>query len=162
MRSARIRVGGVLVASLLIAACGSDQGAQAAVRKPADVVPAAITTTATTTTANTTTEAPTGSNAPTGSDAPMGSGAATANTLIVSHSKPLRNIDTLVAEDQVTFITTNDRFAYTVVSQEIVLPNTLNIVDQTSEKTATLFACHPPGSTTQRIVVHLYTPDQNA
>lgn len=110
MRSARIGVGGVLVASLLIAVCGSDQGAQAAVRKPADVV-----STATTTTATTTTEAPKGSNAPTGS------GAATENTLIVNHSKPFRNIDTLVAGDQVTFNTTNGRFVHTVVSQEIVV-----------------------------------------
>jgi len=29
------------------------------------------------------------------------------------------------------------------------------ITDQTSDATATLFACHPPGSVTQRIVVHL-------
>ena len=109
MRSARIGVGGVLVASLLIAVCGSDQGAQAAGRRPADVVSTATTTTATTT------------EAPKGSDAPTGSGAATENTLIVNHSKPFRNIDTLVAGDQVTFNTTNGRFVHTVVSQEIVV-----------------------------------------
>ncbi len=81
----------------------------------------------------------------------------------VSHSKPFRNVDKLVAGDQVIFDTSNGRFVYTVVSQEIVLPDALNIVDQTSAKTATLFACHPPGSTTQRIVVHLvYAADQNA
>jgi hypothetical protein len=114
MRSARIGVGGVLAASLLIAVCGSDQGAQAAGRRPADVVSTATTTTATTTTATTT-------EAPKGSDAPTGSGAATENTLIVNHSKPFRNIDTLVAGDQVTFNTTNGRFVHTVVSQEIVV-----------------------------------------
>ena len=38
---------------------------------------------------------------------------------------------------------------------EIVTPDQLRIVDQTPEPTATLFACHPPGSTRQRIVVHL-------
>ncbi len=81
----------------------------------------------------------------------------------VSHSKPFRNVDKLVAGDQVIFNTSNGRFVYTVVSQEIVLPDALNIVDQTSAKTATLFACHPPGSTTQRIVVHLvYASDQRA
>jgi mRNA-degrading endonuclease toxin of MazEF toxin-antitoxin module len=134
MRSARIGVGGVLAASLLIAVCGSDQGAQAAGRRPADVVSTATTTTATTTTATTTTATTTTATtttattttattteAPKGSDAPTGSGAATENTLIVNHSKPFRNIDTLVAGDQVTFNTTTGRFVHTVVSQEIVV-----------------------------------------
>jgi hypothetical protein len=125
MRSARIGVGGVPVASLLIAVCGSDQGAQAAGRRPADVVSTATTTTATTTTATTTTAttttATTTTEAPKGSNAPTGSGAATENTLIVNHSKPFRNIDTLVAGDQVTFNTTTGRFVHTVVSQEIVV-----------------------------------------
>lgn len=34
-------------------------------------------------------------------------------------------------------------------------PDALWIIDQTSAPTATLFACHPPGSVSQRIVVHL-------
>lgn len=73
----------------------------------------------------------------------------------VSHSKPFRNVDKLVAGDEVVFNTAEGRFVYTVVSQEIVKPDALYIVDQTPEKTATLFACHPPGSTRERIVVHL-------
>ena len=73
----------------------------------------------------------------------------------VSHSKPFRNVDKLVAGDEVIFNTADGRFVYTVVSQEIVKPDALYIVDQTPEKTATLFACHPPGSTRERIVVHL-------
>ena len=73
----------------------------------------------------------------------------------VSHSKPFRNVDRLVAGDEVVFNTADGRFVYTVVSQEIVKPDALYIVDQTPEKTATLFACHPPGSTRERIVVHL-------
>jgi sortase A len=44
---------------------------------------------------------------------------------------------------------------YRVVSTEIVSPDRIDITNQTSAKTATLFACHPPGSTKQRIVVHL-------
>ena len=73
----------------------------------------------------------------------------------VSHSKPFRNVDKLVAGDEVVFNTADGRFVYTVVSQEIVKPDALYIVDQTPAKTATLFACHPPGSTRERIVVHL-------
>ena len=34
-------------------------------------------------------------------------------------------------------------------------PDALWIVNQTPDYTATLFACHPAGSTRQRIVVHL-------
>jgi len=73
----------------------------------------------------------------------------------VSHSKPFRNVDKLVAGDEVVFNTAGGRFVYTVVSQEIVTPDALYIVDQTPEKTATLFACHPVGSTRERIVIHL-------
>jgi sortase A len=73
----------------------------------------------------------------------------------VSHSKPFRKVDQLEAGDEIIFNTDAGRFVYTVVSQEIVQPNALWIVDQTPEKTATIFACHPPGSTRERIVVHL-------
>ena len=38
---------------------------------------------------------------------------------------------------------------------EIVGPDALWIIDPSDTPTATLFACHPPGSTRQRIVVHL-------
>ena len=42
-----------------------------------------------------------------------------------------------------------------VASATVVAPDAMYIIDQTPEATATLFACHPPGSTRQRIVVHL-------
>ena len=73
----------------------------------------------------------------------------------VSHDKPFRNVDKLVAGDQVIFTTSDGVFTYSVTSMEIVTPNTLSIIDQTADRTATLFACHPPGSTRERIVVHL-------
>jgi sortase A len=73
----------------------------------------------------------------------------------VSHAKPFRNLDQLVPGDQVIFSTSAGRFVYTVTSTEVVPPDALWIVDQTTDYTATLFACHPPGSTRQRIVVHL-------
>jgi sortase A len=43
---------------------------------------------------------------------------------------------------------------YAVREVEIVQPDAIWIVDPTDTPTVTLFACHPPGSTTQRIVVH--------
>ena len=73
----------------------------------------------------------------------------------VSHDKPFRNVDKLAPGDQVIFTTPDGRYVYEVTSTEIVAPDAIHIIDQTTDKTATLFACHPPGSTRQRIVVHL-------
>ena len=41
------------------------------------------------------------------------------------------------------------------VPLEVVTPDAIWIIDQTPERTATLFACTPPGSTSHRLVVHL-------
>ena len=76
-----------------------------------------------------------------------------------SHDKPFRNIDKLQPGDQVIFDTADGRFVYAVTSTEIVTPDAIRIIDQTAGKTATLFACHPLGSTRQRIVVHLALVD---
>lgn len=73
----------------------------------------------------------------------------------VSHDKPFRNLDKLAPGDEVIFTTDDGRFVYRVTSTEVVRPEALWIVDQTPDFTGTLFACHPPGSTRQRIVVHL-------
>ncbi len=47
------------------------------------------------------------------------------------------------------------RFTYLVDRTEIIDPFSAVIVGQTPARTATLFACHPKGSTDQRIVVRL-------
>jgi sortase A len=73
----------------------------------------------------------------------------------VSHDKPFRYLDRLAPGDDVIFTTDAGRFVYKVTATEVVGPEALWIVDQTAEFTGTLFACHPPGSTRQRIVVHL-------
>ena len=78
----------------------------------------------------------------------------------VSHDKPFRHLQQLEPGDDVIFTTADGRFVYKVTRTEIVGPEALWIVDQTPEYTATLFACHPPGSTRQRIVVYLaYAPE---
>ena len=73
----------------------------------------------------------------------------------VSHHADFRHLDDLVAGDDVIMTTSSGRFVYKVLSSEIVKPDALWVVDQTPEATATLFACHPPGSVRERIVVHL-------
>jgi sortase A len=72
-----------------------------------------------------------------------------------SHGAAFRNIDQLVAGDIVQFDTGSGAIGYTVTGTQIVGPDAMWIVDPTDTPTATLFACHPPGSTRQRIVVNL-------
>lgn len=72
-----------------------------------------------------------------------------------SHGAAFRNIDQLVAGDVVEFTTAAGLIEYTVTGTQIVQPDALWIVNPTDTPTATLFACHPPGSTRQRIVVNL-------
>lgn len=72
-----------------------------------------------------------------------------------SHDRPFRDIDQLVVGDEVILTTLEGRFVYEVVGTEIVTPDAIRIIDQVDGYTATMFACHPPGSTRERIVVHL-------
>jgi sortase A len=73
----------------------------------------------------------------------------------VSKNQDFRDIDQLAPGDDVIFTTDSGRHVYRVTSTEIVAPDALWVVDQTYAKIATLFACHPPGSVAQRIIVHL-------
>jgi sortase A len=78
----------------------------------------------------------------------------------VSHTHPFRDLDRLKPGDQVVFTTSQGRNVYVVDRTQIVTPDALWIVQQTRGKTATLFACHPKGSTSHRIVVFLrYAPE---
>lgn len=81
------------------------------------------------------------------------------NAVVAGHrtskDRPFHDIHKLVPGDTVVFVTTDGRFEYEVTSTEVVLPDAMWIVDQTPGFTATLFACHPIGSTRERIVVHL-------
>lgn len=70
-----------------------------------------------------------------------------------SHNKDFRNIDKLQPGDEIILSDDTGRYVYKVTRTEVVQPDALWIVDQTPSATATLFACHPPGSTRERIVV---------
>jgi sortase A len=79
------------------------------------------------------------------------------NVVVAGHRtsahKVFRNIDQLVPGDEIVFDDANGRHTYRVTRTEIVEPTAVWIVNPTPTPTATLFACHPPGSTAQRIVV---------
>jgi sortase A len=70
-----------------------------------------------------------------------------------SKHRVFRNVDQLVPGDEIIFSDDNGRHVYLVNRVEIVNPDAVWIVNPTPTATATLFACHPPGSTAQRIIV---------
>lgn len=71
----------------------------------------------------------------------------------VSQAKPFRYLDRLQPGDEIFVSTSDGDFVYLVDRTFIVLPTDVWIIDQTLDATMTLFACHPPGSTRERIVV---------
>ncbi len=71
----------------------------------------------------------------------------------VTHSHPFRWINELEPGDQILFHVNGQKTVYTVVTSMVVGPEDTWIANQTSEKVATLYACHPPGSAAQRYVV---------
>lgn len=73
----------------------------------------------------------------------------------VSHGRPFRRIDDLTRGDLVTFTVQGTRTTYRVTDTKVVGPQDTWIADQTPAATATLYACHPPGSVAYRYVVNL-------
>jgi sortase A len=73
-----------------------------------------------------------------------------------SKDKPFRYVDLLEPGDEVVFtLTDGSRHVYLVDRTEIVTPDRIDIITQTDDYTATLFACHPVGSVRERIIIHL-------
>ncbi len=72
-----------------------------------------------------------------------------------THSEPFRRINELEPGDQVVFTVGTTRTVYRVTSHLIVTPADSWIADQTPAYTATLYACHPLGSTAERYVVRM-------
>jgi sortase A len=70
-----------------------------------------------------------------------------------SSHRVFRDVDQLVTGDEIVFRDEAGVHTYQVARVEIVDPTAVWIVEPTDTATATLFACHPPGSTAQRIVV---------
>lgn len=65
-----------------------------------------------------------------------------------------RHVDQLGAGDEIVFLGGDGaQHIYVVNRVEIVDPSAVWIVEPTATPQATLFACHPPGSTRERIIV---------
>lgn len=72
-----------------------------------------------------------------------------------TNDEPFRRIDQLVPGDTVIFTVAGVRTTYRVTGHLIVTPADSWIANQSTAYTATLYACHPLGSTAQRYVVQL-------
>lgn len=81
------------------------------------------------------------------------------NVVVAGHrttySHPFRRLNELQPGDPVTFTTASGAFTYQVRGIVIVDGQAIDIAAQAYARTATLFACHPPGSAAQRIVAKL-------
>ncbi|HWH35732.1 MAG TPA: class E sortase [Acidimicrobiales bacterium] len=81
------------------------------------------------------------------------------NVVVAGHrttrTKPFRHLDSLQPGDEVIFTMDGSRWVYRVTGSEVVPDTAMWITDQTVEPTATLFACHPPGSAKYRWVTRL-------
>ncbi|MFM1751981.1 MAG: hypothetical protein RL119_943 [Actinomycetota bacterium] len=68
--------------------------------------------------------------------------------------RPFRDVDKLKKGDEIIVTTDEGTFVYIVDGTTIVDPKTgMWIIEQTTDATMTLFACHPPGSVRQRFIV---------
>jgi sortase A len=80
------------------------------------------------------------------------------NTVIsahrTTHGAPFRHLDRLEVGDEVHVDADGTTHTYVVTGSEIVNPDALWIIAQKPGRTLTMFACHPPGSVAQRIVVY--------
>ena len=71
----------------------------------------------------------------------------------VSKHQVFLRINELEIGDEIIFETDAGTFTYLVTDAQVIEPTDLWIISQTPAFTATLFACHPPGSTAQRYAV---------
>jgi sortase A len=71
----------------------------------------------------------------------------------VTKTRPFRNIDQLRPGDLAIFTVNGVRSTYVMTANQIVKPTQMEIIDPTPTPTATIVACHPPGSARQRFVV---------
>ncbi len=77
----------------------------------------------------------------------------------VTHTEPFRHLERLVAGDPVVFLIGSTTWTYLTRAVVVVSANAVDIAAQSQAHTATLFACHPPGESTERIVAKLRLVD---
>jgi sortase A len=80
------------------------------------------------------------------------------NSAIAGHRTtylhPFYDLNEVTPGTPIYIITTQGDFQYDVTSQEVVSPNDVSVVNQTTTPQLTLTTCNPRYSATQRLVVH--------
>ena len=71
-----------------------------------------------------------------------------------SHGSPFLRLGELHAGDLIEFVMPTGTYAYRVTGLEVVSPSDIGIINQHDASEVTLFTCHPPGSASERLVVH--------
>jgi sortase A len=77
----------------------------------------------------------------------------------VTYTHPFRDLDQMRPGDSVVFVIGGKVWTYRTRATVIVPADAVDIAAQSYAHTATLFACHPPGQATQRIVTKLRLVD---
>lgn len=80
------------------------------------------------------------------------------NTVVAGHrttkTRPFYDLDKLEVGDTVTFVVPGGTYTYVFTHHSVVTEEGVHILKQGSGYEATLFACHPKGKSTHRIVAH--------
>ena len=71
-----------------------------------------------------------------------------------SHGSPFLRLGEMHPGDDIVFVMGDGTWTYKVTASEVVSPQALGIVNQHDVSEATLFTCHPPGSGSERLVIH--------
>jgi sortase A len=71
-----------------------------------------------------------------------------------SHRSPFLRLGELRPGADIVFVMGDGVWTYKVTGSEVVSPKALHIVNQREASEATLFTCHPPGSASERLVIH--------
>ncbi|MEP6623788.1 MAG: class E sortase [Acidimicrobiia bacterium] len=70
-----------------------------------------------------------------------------------TYGQPFNQIDELAPGDEITILTLNGTYHYTVTEQLVVSPREVAVLDPTPDATLTLTTCHPKFSASQRLIV---------
>jgi sortase A len=80
------------------------------------------------------------------------------NTVIAGHrtteTRPFHDLDRLQVGDTVTFVIPSGTYTYVFSHHSVVTEDGVHILHQGTGYEATLFACHPKGSSSHRLVAH--------
>jgi sortase A len=70
-----------------------------------------------------------------------------------TYGHPFNKLDDLVAGDEISVTTRAGTFRYAVMEKKVVTPETISVLDDTTDNRLTLTTCHPKYSAEQRLIV---------